>query len=82
MNKELRLISQDGRIRMLYCLTDTEGYVEKILLEEYEGRWANMNDFKRFVTEVNAASSKAVVVVNAANKGLLMQSVLDLDGEG
>ena len=78
MNKQLRLVSRAGKIRLVYCWCDEDDFVERVTTDSFEDKWRNMDEFKAFLAEVNNASRKAITVVTAANRNELM--CVDLEG--
>ena len=80
MEKQLRMVSRAGKIRLVYCMEDEEGWVQRVTLDAPEDRWKTVADVRAFVEEVVAASKKGIVVINAANRDMLLSGVLD--GEG
>jgi len=72
-NKELRVCSYNGKYYLAVCLLDSDGDVVKILNEDVDLSFKNMEELRGMVEEVNNASRLPVIHKNSCNRAILRQ---------
>ena len=69
--RSLRIVSWQGKYRLLWVEEDDDGDVEYVLPEDdIDLKERCVMDLKRIMKKIAAAIDKPVIVVNAANKDI------------